>query len=275
MVLIIQAVEAYPKESSSIQGYQCTLCEALVPEIQPLLTPENINKIKEIGQHTCASVGPEAHDFCVQWFDAIIKGLNKISVETPNEICKQLGLCKGSTSPQCPFKELAEVYKHNSIPCVMIVDEIKYLLRNNQTIEGIENAIDSICVYISKNDDKKYEECHQISVAYVKEAIKFVLEQNSQDLCSILSLRDTLMKMAPETLCNGCLSTVRTLKQLVLKPEVDAKIKRVVHYYCVYFNQGDEQKCFQDKYSDIKSFVDDFVKAKDHDICQKFKLCDQ
>lgn len=174
----------------------CGLCEYVMHYIQDSLTnPTTEEKIKKTVQLVCkrlpASIKGECEEFIDTYGDAIVAIL--VQEIDPAHVCGMLRLC--------PTKEFMKLWK--SIPakytltekrvdkpscplCLLAMQQIYDIIKNNKTEKNIENELKKLCKHLPQSLS---EECTDLVQGYIQELVELLLaDLTPSEICTFIKL---------------------------------------------------------------------------------------
>ncbi|XP_071455628.1 prosaposin [Hetaerina americana] len=163
----------------------CEFCEYLLHYLQQAITsPANEEKIKNIVDHACeylpSSVEGTCIDFVNTYGDAVVALLAQ-EID-PSQVCPNLGVCPKEqlltgtllgNKPSCPL-------------CLMAVEELDKVLKDNKTEESIKNALENVC---KSMPSRLISQCDALVDSYTEELVDMLIADfTPQEVCVYLRL---------------------------------------------------------------------------------------
>ncbi|XP_034940789.1 prosaposin [Chelonus insularis] len=185
---------------------KCEFCEYILHYLQNIITiPSTENELKNIFGKVCTklpdSIGGMCKEFLDQYGDALIALL--VQEIDPSTICPLLHVCPSDQMmvawEQLPKDKMIETELKDkpSCPlCLLAVEQIENVIKQNTTEANIEHELDKLCLHLPKSLN---EQCVDFVKAYSKELIEMlILDLSPQEICVFLKLCDEKKKIMPD-----------------------------------------------------------------------------
>lgn len=242
-----------------------------------------IDDLEQVGMKLCDDVLGDEHDACINWVQEFKHGLEEWATDKPIQACQTLTMCPPEPGSESNYTIFGESFFRKFLPfndssgskcddCIATVEDFKVQVISNKVIGPVNDVINEACKFLSRGDKKKFSACREMASSHAMDAIKFIIKIDSHRICSIIGQCE-FPKEIDEEVCKICQSMLNTLKLTLQKPEVDAEIKKYIEFFCEYFGGNDYKNCFGEINQAVHIAIEEFIKAKDYDVCIHYNLC--
>ncbi|XP_023348956.1 prosaposin [Eurytemora carolleeae] len=186
---VVQVVEYERK----LEDTGCVLCEYVISNLDKILEDStNKAEIKAALDSVCAilpqTVSKECTQFVNSYTDLIIDMLT--SEITPEEICKNLGLCGKKVEEQYPVVYTGNPKDDVKGPycslCEYALTTVDQMLKDKQNEEEIEQALDIVCFHLTA---PVHKQCLKMVKRYTEQIIDLLVNDYTPSMiCSEISL---------------------------------------------------------------------------------------
>ncbi|VDD76031.1 unnamed protein product [Mesocestoides corti] len=169
------------QQPQPVDDSKCSICEVIVNTIYENLEA-NATKEKIIEElETVCSYLPYVKDQCINLVDEYASQVIDYLVDgvPPKEVCKKLGFCQ---------QKVEDLQVEDSCAiCEVVFIELYSKLRDNYTIEHIENALETVCNYIPTGYEDK---------AIVSQFCRSLVRENTPAIIDLV-----MQKVTPRSIC--------------------------------------------------------------------------
>eukprot|EP01105_Mastigella_eilhardi_P001689 TRINITY_DN11_c0_g1_i1.p1 TRINITY_DN11_c0_g1~~TRINITY_DN11_c0_g1_i1.p1 ORF type:complete len:384 (-),score=122.32 TRINITY_DN11_c0_g1_i1:93-1244(-) len=251
----------------------CATCKTLVGEFESWLASNATEQeIETTLMKVCALLPTDLQFVCdniVEEIPAIIAAVE--NKETPDTICKQLGLCQSQkVVPQTPTDTLV------CEGCKFAVGAIEGWVESNKTVSEIEDLLDELCSLLPSTLETT---CDRIVQVGVEEIIAWINNNESPaQICAQLGLctSATVAVVQPQGVfeCDLCKTLVGAIEGWVLSNKTVTEMEELLDQLCALLGDSVEPVCDMIVKIGVESVVE-WIENNENptEICQQLMLC--
>lgn len=276
----------------------CTVCQDVANKIKAAVDPSQLDDIKSQLDAFCDQLAGDQRAQCQDTVNMVFTQVEQLLKQDARHICMSLHLCEASpvrfnpsgnfsintfvmnemstlVAPFTSFQRRVAGPAECSV-CKTVVADLLEVLKNPQVVPQVEKAVLNVCKMIVKNDPTKARNCQEITMAYVKQAIKLITEQKPDDICAIAG-QCTMSEELKATCnpCQICKDVVSKAKQVALNPSVIDHIRQAAEVICEHhtMNPEDVDKCRAQAKQCIDKTIEEISQLSEQQVCEKMHAC--
>lgn len=284
---------------SDSDKWSCDVCQGLMITVSSSLTPELIQKIREAAINGCANFNDEERKMCEEQVDKAIELIQRLIKETPRQACEDIGACekprnwsklaamgiasiRHEQEMEKMFAKLSEQFWPNvrdiagCETCELVTREIQVAIKDGRAVKLVQNTMDQVCRTIHRSNQTAIDLCHEVTSAYLMEAVKFISEQTPEEFCTMLGICNSAKYVGCKKVCEVCTTAFDKLKEVVaVKDNVD-KVKVYMAELCQLIWKTEPEKasnCSEELRTAVDDMVGAVLKTNSFDLCRAYHLC--
>jgi len=297
--LLSQMPEDNPIVEMKVKDGNCALCQYAMNTLYQLLENKDTeDEIKNALETVCRILPSSLEDKCDEYIEAYAEKIIELVLQefTPDQICKELGLCAASAISEEPKEPIVlTVGDQKCIVCEYIMSYLEDALGQNSTEAEIKEALDEVCGYMPGSFK---DQCETFVNQYTDVIIDFLTHQlTPEQVCKQIGLcaqhetnaeqfdmiehareiieQDEQLPESSRPYCTLCEYAIGEMDKLVTDKKNMYQVKAALDRICYELSSPIQKQCLKmvDEYTDeiIQMFVNEYTPQE---VCYEIGLCD-